>query len=155
MKTCSLLMAAAAATLVLAAFNTPGPASAATALGPSGLMSIRSGAGPDADGAFDTLTRFGEPTGEKLYRRVCAGCHMPDAKGANQGAGFYPALAGDQNLAAPGYPLTVVLHGRHGMPAVGRMMSDEQVAAVVNYVRTNFGNAYTDKVSAADAKAAR
>lgn len=156
MKTTHMLVAAAAATLGLTAINTPGPARAAAAqLAPSGLMSTRSGAGPDADGAFVALTQFSEPTGEKLYRRVCAGCHMPDAKGANQGAGFYPALAGDQNLAAPGYPLMVVLHGRHGMPAVGRMMNDDQVAAVVNYVRTNFGNAYKDKVSAADARAAR
>ena len=30
------------------------------------------------------------------------------------------------------------------------MMSDEQVAAVVNYVRTKFGNNYTDAVTAQD-----
>jgi mono/diheme cytochrome c family protein len=30
------------------------------------------------------------------------------------------------------------------MPPVGQMMSDEQVAAVVNYVRTHFGNNYKD-----------
>ena len=36
-----------------------------------------------------------------------------------------------------------------------RDMSDEQVAAVVNYVRTHFGNNYQDVVTAADAKAAR
>lgn len=156
MKMTHVLLAAATATLGLATLNSPGPARAAAPhLAPSGLMSLTSGAAPDTDGAFVSLVAFSEPTGEKLYRRVCAGCHMPDAKGATQGAGFYPALAGDRNLAAPGYPLTVVLHGRHGMPAVGRMMSDDQVAAVVNYVRTNFGNAYKDKVSAADAKAAR
>jgi mono/diheme cytochrome c family protein len=34
-------------------------------------------------------------------------------------------------------------------------MSDEQVAAVVNYVRTHFGNSYQDAVTAEDAKAAR
>ena len=28
------------------------------------------------------------------------------------------------------------------MPPVGAMMSDDQVAAVVNYVRTHFGNQY-------------
>jgi len=156
MKMTHALLAAATATLALATLNNAGPVHAAPAhLAPSGLMSLRSGAAPDADGAFATLVQFSEPTGEKLYRRVCAGCHMPDAKGTTQGAGFYPALAGDQNLAAPGYPLMVVLHGRHGMPAVGQMMSDEQVAAVVNYVRTNFGNAYKDKVTPEEAKAAR
>ena len=43
-----------------------------------------------------------------------------------------------------------MLHGQNAMPPVGQMMSDEQVAAVVNYVRTNFGNNYTDAVTAQD-----
>jgi mono/diheme cytochrome c family protein len=41
------------------------------------------------------------------------------------------------------------------MPPIGSMMSDDQVAAVVNYVRTHFGNQYRDAVSAADVKLAR
>jgi mono/diheme cytochrome c family protein len=35
------------------------------------------------------------------------------------------------------------------------MMSDDQVAAVVNYLRTHFGNDYKDAVSAEDVKAVR
>jgi mono/diheme cytochrome c family protein len=79
---------------------------------------------------------------------------MPDGMGA-KGAGFYPALVKNKNLAAPGYPLYIVLHGKNGMPAVGKMMSDSQAADVVNYIRSNFGNKYKDKVTAADAKATR
>ena len=41
------------------------------------------------------------------------------------------------------------------MPPVGVMMSDAQVAAVVNYVRTHFGNQYRDAVSADDVKLVR
>jgi mono/diheme cytochrome c family protein len=41
------------------------------------------------------------------------------------------------------------------MPPLGSMMSDVQVADVVNYVRTHFGNAYPGAVSAADVAAAR
>jgi mono/diheme cytochrome c family protein len=41
------------------------------------------------------------------------------------------------------------------MPAIGDMMSDAQVAAVVNYVRTHFGNAYPDAVTVEDVAAAR
>lgn len=108
----------------------------------------------DADGAFVVPYKFSEPDGEKLYRRVCAGCHMPDAKGA-VGAGFYPALAKNPKLAAGGYPVYVVMKGLNGMPAIGGMMSDQQVADVVNYVRTHFGNKYKDAVTAADVKAAR
>jgi mono/diheme cytochrome c family protein len=35
------------------------------------------------------------------------------------------------------------------------MMNDAQVAAVVNYVRTHFGNEYRNAVSADDVKLAR
>ena len=41
------------------------------------------------------------------------------------------------------------------MPPFGNMLTDEQIAAVVNYVRTHFGNDFPDAVTAADAKAAR
>ena len=97
---------------------------------------------------------FGEQGGEALYAHVCAACHQPDAKGA-VGAASYPALADDKNLASAEYLETVQLHGLRGMPPLGRMMSDEQAADVINYVRTHFGNDYDDAVSAADIKAAR
>jgi mono/diheme cytochrome c family protein len=41
------------------------------------------------------------------------------------------------------------------MPPVGAMMSDDQVAAVVNYVRTHFGNQYQGTVTAEDVKRVR
>jgi mono/diheme cytochrome c family protein len=41
------------------------------------------------------------------------------------------------------------------MPPLGNMMSDSQVADVINYVRTHFGNSYANAVSAADVSAAR
>jgi mono/diheme cytochrome c family protein len=125
------------------------------------LLSLIAGQAPAQNGArgsFDPALsagfRFAEQTGETLYTHVCQACHMPDAKGAT-GAGAYPALAGDKNLAANGYAVSVVLNGQRGMPPIGVMMSDDQVAAVVNYVRTHFGNNYPDAVTAADVKAVR
>ena len=97
---------------------------------------------------------FSEQGGADLFRNVCAGCHQPDAKGA-VGAGAYPPLAGDGKLAASDFVLNVLLRGLDGMPAVGDMMSDAQVADVINYVRTHFGNSYSDSISAADVLAAR
>jgi mono/diheme cytochrome c family protein len=97
---------------------------------------------------------FDERGGRELYERVCAACHQQDAKGAI-GAAAYPALASDKNVASADYMETVLLHGLRGMPAVGRMMSDEQVADVINYVRGHFGNDYREPVSPADVKAAR
>ncbi len=98
--------------------------------------------------------RFTELTGEELFASSCQGCHMPDGKGA-VGAGTYPALAGDSNLATGSYAVHIVVRGQRAMPPVGAMMSDAQVAAVVNYVRTHFGNQYRDAVSAEDVKLAR
>ena len=49
-------------------------------------------------------------------------------------------------------PVQLVVNGRRGMPPFGDMMNDGQVAAVVNYVRTHFGNNYQDAVTAKDVK---
>ena len=102
--------------------------------------------------AADTVTlsagrRFVEQDGERLYRAVCQSCHMPDGQGAS-GAGTYPALASNPRLAGATYPVHNVLHGRKGMPPFKDMLTDAQVAAVVNYVRTHMGNRYPDAVSA-------
>ena len=109
---------------------------------------------PAKSAAMSHGWEFGEQGGADLFRNVCAACHQPDATGA-VGAGAYPPLAADKNLASTEFMLTVLLRGLNGMPPVGGMMSDAQVADVVNYVRTHFGNAYPGAVSAADVSAAR
>ena len=93
-------------------------------------------------------------TGEELFANVCQGCHMSDAAGAI-GAGSYPSLADNRNLEAAGYPISLVVNGRRGMPPFGDMMTDGQIAAVVNYLRTHFGNSYQDVVTAKDVRDAR
>lgn len=94
-------------------------------------------------------------TGEETFTHVCQGCHMPDAKGAVGAAIYgYPALAGDPKLAAGLYPAMVIVTGQKAMPAFAEL-SDAQVADVVNYVRTNFGNHYDDAVTADQVKAVR
>lgn len=97
---------------------------------------------------------FPQHTGEELFRATCQGCHMSDARGAT-GAGSYPSLAGNPKLAAGAYLAAVVISGQRAMPPLGRYLSDEQVAAVVNYVRSHFGNDFKDSVSAADVAALR
>jgi mono/diheme cytochrome c family protein len=103
---------------------------------------------------FSPAFRFTEQSGAELFANVCQGCHMPDGKGA-VGAGTYPSLAGNKNLEAGGYPVYVVVRGQRAMPPFGAMMSDDQVAAVVNYVRTHFGNDYKDAVTVEDVKVVR
>jgi mono/diheme cytochrome c family protein len=90
--------------------------------------------------------KFPQQSGEDLYKNICQGCHMPDAKGAT-GAGAYPALASNPRLAVPIYPITVVLRGQRAMISLGESLNDEQVANVLNYVRTHFGNRYKDVVT--------
>jgi mono/diheme cytochrome c family protein len=107
-----------------------------------------------ADFRFANPTRFMAQTGEALYADVCQGCHMPGGTGA-VGAGAYPALARNPKLASAGYPLSLVINGRNAMPPFGDMLTDQQVGAVVNYVRSHFGNTFADEVTAADARAAR
>jgi mono/diheme cytochrome c family protein len=97
---------------------------------------------------------FSERGGAELFRNICAGCHQPDAKGA-VGAGTYPSLVADEKLASADFMMSVLLGGLKAMPPVGDMMSDAQVADVVNYVRTHFGNSYEDAVSAEAVSAAR
>lgn len=98
--------------------------------------------------------QFTEQGGADLFDNVCAACHQPDAKGA-AGAAAYPPLAGDKKLASADFMLTVLFNGLRGMPPLGGMMSDQQVADVVSYVRTHFGNSYPGAVPAAQVSAAR
>ena len=109
---------------------------------------------PAKSAAMSRGWEFAEQGGADLFRNVCAACHQADAKGA-VGAGAYPSLAEDQKLASTDFMLTVLLSGPSDMPALGDMMSDAQVADVINYVRTHFGNSYPGAVSAADVAAAR
>lgn len=126
------------ASLCLAALLAAGPARAAE----------------PADGSFQSVTRFMERNGEAVFVHVCAGCHMPDAKGAI-GAARYPALAQNAKLAVASYAVFMVTNGRAGMPAFARLLDDDQIAGVVNYVRTHFGNDYKDAVTPADVNAVR
>ncbi|MFI4889465.1 MAG: c-type cytochrome [Steroidobacterales bacterium] len=98
-------------------------------------------------------------SGAEVFSHICQGCHMPDAQGAS-GAGHYPKLAGDPALGSWQYVAVTVLLGRHAMPAFGKPadpafvfgevhISDQEIADVVNYVRSHFGNRYKAEATAA------
>jgi mono/diheme cytochrome c family protein len=97
---------------------------------------------------------FPQTTGEAIFTGVCQGCHMPGGRGAI-GAGAYPALARNAHLRSANYPALVILNGQRAMPRFGDSFSDAQIAAVVNYVRSRFGNAYKDTLTEADVKSLR
>jgi mono/diheme cytochrome c family protein len=76
---------------------------------------------------------------------------MADAKGGS-GAGMIPALAKNPRLADAGYPIGMVLQGRGAMPSLTDLLSPAQIAGVVTYIRTHFGNNYRKPVTEADVK---
>jgi mono/diheme cytochrome c family protein len=90
--------------------------------------------------------------GEQVYRQICQACHMPDARGGS-GAAVIPALARNPKLADASYPISMVLRGKGVMPWFAGALRPAQVAAVVGYIRTHFGNDYPDPVTEADVKA--
>lgn len=89
---------------------------------------------------------FFSTDGKKLYDDSCAGCHMQDGMGA-QGAGYYPALANNTKMQSKYYIISTVINGLRGMPSFQSMMSDEQIAAVTQYVHSDL-NSFTDIVTA-------
>src|SRR4051812_17160241 len=97
---------------------------------------------------------FAMQGGEAVFRGICQGCHMADAKGAT-GAGSYPALAKNAHLAEAGYVITMVLNGHKGMPPFRGHLTDQQIADVANYVRRNFGNRFRGDVKPEYVKALR
>ena len=110
-------------------------------------------------GIFDATT-LRTTDGRQIFEQICQGCHMQGGRGA-AGAGHYPALANNRAIASRQYMALTILMGRRNMPAFGAghaigfvgppaTLSEEQIAAVINYVRTHFGNRYTDSITAAE-----
>jgi mono/diheme cytochrome c family protein len=90
------------------------------------------------------------PDGRAVFNAQCIACHQPDAKGV---PGQFPPLAGNPDIfLARDFPARVVLFGMEGkitvkdqvidgaMPPLGDILKDDEIAAVVNFVRGGFGN---------------
>jgi mono/diheme cytochrome c family protein len=127
---------------------------AAVLLTLAGAAPALSAPAPGASGGGDNPGTVGVKapvpvTGQQVYQAVCQACHMADAKGGT-GAGTIPALAGNPKLLVAAYPITLVLRGRGAMPWFNDSLTPDQIAGVVGYIRTNFGNNYPAPVTAAD-----
>jgi mono/diheme cytochrome c family protein len=107
-----------------------------------------------ADGVFGSPFHFTETTGRAIYQSVCAGCHMPDGRGAT-GAAMYPSLRHNPRLAAPGYPIAVILGGQKAMPPFARTLTDRQIAEVVDYIRHDLDNNHPGDTTPEDIKTQR
>ena len=89
--------------------------------------------------------------GGQLFTLYCSACHGADGKGAT--GGTFPPLAESPWLGGdPDRSVKIVLHGLHGpvdvlgktynleMPPQGAVLPDDQIAAILTYVRSSWGN---------------
>lgn len=77
--------------------------------------------------------------GQSIYGSKCASCHKASGQGMS---GVFPALAGnkDVNASDPSAILSTIAHGRNMMPSWKGQLSAGDIAAVVTYIRTAWGN---------------
>jgi len=101
--------------------------------------------------------------GKQLYGAKCVACHQASGLGV---AGVFPPLAGAEwVLGSEKVLVSILLHGVQGelvvkgntyngvMPAFGTL-SDEEIAAVLSYIRSDWGN-QAAAITAATVKAQR
>jgi mono/diheme cytochrome c family protein len=88
--------------------------------------------------------------GKTVYAAHCANCHAADGRGMPPD---YPPLAGNPSIQMQSAvnPIRMVLNGGfppgtkanpmpYGMPPFAQSLSDDEVAAVVTYIRAAWGN---------------
>lgn len=88
--------------------------------------------------------------GDVIFTGVCLPCHQAGGEGLE---GRYPPLAGSEWLAKDAsIPVRILLNGLRGpivargklvdgeMPQLGNQLGDAEIAAVLTYVRSSFGN---------------
>ncbi|MDZ4699478.1 MAG: cytochrome c [Rhodothermales bacterium] len=102
--------------------------------------------------------------GQEIYLTRCTSCHQMSGEGV---PGVFPPLKESEFVGGDkGRLIRVILNGLSGevvvngvtysgmMPPWGSFLDDQQVADVLTYVRTNFGNA-ADAVTPAEVAAVR
>lgn len=114
--------------------------------------------------ASSTPAQASAPSGETVYKRSCTSCHMANGEGIPN---VYPPLAKSDYLGDKERAITQVIKGSSGEIVVNgktynntmppQQLNDEEIAAVLTYVYTNWENNGTpvtvDEVKAARAKA--
>lgn len=107
----------------------------------------------------------GMAVGKRVYEQVCALCHGVDGMGK---AGQAPPFAGSEWVITDktGQLIRIPLQGLGGpikvkgetwnlaMPAMGAALPDDQLAAVLTYMRASWGNK-APKITAEEVKAVR
>lgn len=76
--------------------------------------------------------------GDTVFKQNCAACHQANGQGI---PGAFPALAKDKFVVGAPQPLiATLLKGRKAMPSFKGTLKDDQIAAVLTYIRSSWGN---------------
>jgi mono/diheme cytochrome c family protein len=88
--------------------------------------------------------------GSSIYKEQCSSCHGAEGHGApppypplaqNQSIGMESAVNAIRMVLNGGYPPQTAGNPRpYGMPPFAQIMSDDDIAAVVTYIRVSWGN---------------
>lgn len=100
-----------------------------------------------AAAAFSAGSALAVEEGPTLFAQNCAACHQAKGEGVE---GAFPPLAGNKFVQGdPKGPAYVLTHGRGGMPNFSDDLDDKQIAEILTYVRTSWGNKATPMDAAA------
>lgn len=88
--------------------------------------------------------------GAAVYTANCAACH-----GANGEGGVGPALAGNANLTDNTLVINQILHGGAIMPPFMDTLTDDEIAAVANHIRSSWGNTNDTPITVEEVATAR
>ena len=113
-------------------------------------------------GAQTAITQTGEKqqmSGAAVYNSKCSSCHQ--ANGQGMPGAFPPLVDSPYVVDDPAIPVRIVLRGMQGpievkgvqyngmMPAWADLLSDEEIAAVVSYIRSELGGNSAEPVDTA------
>ena len=122
------------------------------------------GAAASASASAEAANPASASDGAVVYMANCSSCHQPDGAGV---AGAFPPLAG--NAVVTGNAIAVIAIVKNGldgkvvvngqaysgiMPHWGGVLSDEQIAAAITYIRSSWHNRAAG-VSVADVRAVK
>ncbi|HTZ55534.1 MAG TPA: cytochrome c [Candidatus Acidoferrum sp.] len=130
---------------VLAACANSGGSASSSSSAAGSAQASASAAAPAASAAAPAAS-----VGEKVYNQDCSSCHQPNGQGVQ---GTFPPLVG--NPTVTGYDIHVIHIVKYGlsgpitvggvqyngmMPAWTQSLSNGDIAAVLTYVRSAWGN---------------
>lgn len=89
-----------------------------------------------------TTAAQAELKGDDIYLRNCSACHQADGAGIS---GAFPALKNNAFVTGDtSQVILVLLNGRGGMPSFNGDITDDEIASVINFIRSDLNDFSSD-----------